>query len=803
MKISLNWVRDFVKLEASSDEITDKLTKSGLEVEGIEAFESIKGGLKGIVVGEVLTCEKHPDADKLSKTTVDIGGEIVPVVCGAPNVAVGQKVVVATVGATIYPPEGDSFVIKKAKIRGEVSIGMICAEDELGLGKSHDGILVLDTDLPNGTPAADYFEIENDEVIEIGLTPNRADATSHYGVAREIQALSGEKAALPDLSKFKSDKTSGKISVTIENSEACPRYAGLLIEGVQVKASPDWLQARLKSIGLTPINNIVDTTNYVLHGLGQPMHAFDADKITTGNVVVKTVPEGTLFTTLDEVERKLSATDLMICNGNEPMCIAGVFGGLHAGVTPNTNRIFLESAYFNADSVRKTSQKHGLKTDASFRFERGTDVNMVVPALQYAAQLIKKLAGGEVTTDIIDSYPQPIEDFQLAVSYRNVDRLIGVSIGEEKIKSILTSLDIEIKEEKDGVLQLVVPSYRVDVQREADVIEDILRIYGYDNIPLSEYLGASYLADAPENDVDHKKKIIGQSLAASGFNEIITNSLTKPAYAASTKGIDASLNVEILNKLSDDLGVMRQSLLHTGLEVLAFNINRKEESLRLFEFGKEYRKVADKYKETEKLAVYLTGNKHQESWVVKSIKAEFDSLYGTVILVFQKLGLPEVKTQPHTDGIINEGISFLVNNKTIGFAGLVSKKQLKIAGIKQAVLYAELDLSALFGVKSTILQFEELSKFPKVRRDLSLVLDKKIKYQDIKELAQKTERRILSEINVFDVYAGEHIEEGKKSYSVSFMLQDVNQTLTDKVIDKTMERLMKAFESDLGAIIRK
>ncbi len=426
MKISLNWVRDFVKLEASSEEITDKLTKSGLEVEGIEAFESIKGGLKGIVIGEVLTCEKHPDADKLSKTTVDIGGEIVPVVCGAPNVAAGQKVVVATVGATIYPPEGDSFVIKKAKIRGEVSIGMICAEDELGLGKSHDGILVLKTDLPNGTPAANYFEIENDEVIEIGLTPNRADATSHYGVAREIQALFGEKVSLPDLSQFKSDKTTGKITVKVADSVACPRYAGLMIEGVQVQPSPDWLQARLKSIGLTPINNIVDITNYVLHGLGQPMHAFDADKITTGNVVIKTLPEGTPFTTLDEVERKLSATDLMICNGDEPMCIAGVFGGLHSGVTKSTKRIFLESAYFNPDSVRKTSQKHGLKTDASFRFERGTDVNMVVPALQYAALLIKELAGGEITTDLIDNYPQPIEDFQLTVAYKNIDRLIGV-----------------------------------------------------------------------------------------------------------------------------------------------------------------------------------------------------------------------------------------------------------------------------------------------------------------------------------------------------------------------------------------
>lgn len=803
MKISLNWVRDFIKLGATSDEITDKLTKSGLEVEGIEAFESIQGGLKGIVIGEVLTCEKHPDADKLSKTTVDIGGEVVPVVCGAPNVAAGQKVVVATVGATIYPSEGDSFVIKKAKIRGEVSIGMICAEDELGLGQSHDGILVLDTDLPNGTPAATYFEIENDEVIEIGLTPNRADATSHFGVAREIQALFGEKASLPDLSKFKSDKTTGEISLKVEDADACLRYAGLLLEGVQVKSSPDWLKARLKAIGLSPINNIVDITNYVLHGLGQPMHAFDADKITTGNVVIKTLPSGTLFKTLDEVERKLCATDLMICNGDEPMCIAGVFGGLHSGVTENTQRIFLESAYFNPDSVRKTSLKHGLKTDASFRFERGTDVNMVIPAIQYAALLIKELAGGKITTDIIDNYPQPLEDFKLSVSYKNIDRLIGVSIGNDIIKSILTSLDIKITEEKDGVLQLIVPSYRVDVQREADVIEDILRIYGYDNIPLSEHLGASYLAEAPENDVDHKKKIIGQSLAASGFNEIITNSLTKPVYSETTKGIDASLSVEILNKLSDDLGVMRQSLLHTGLEVLAFNINRKEDLLRLFEFGKEYRKVEGKYKETEKLAIYLTGNKHKESWAVKSDKAAFDGLYGAVLSVFEKLGLTTIKTQPYTGGIIGEGISFIVNNNEIGFAGLVSKKQLKQVGIKQAVLYAELDLKALFGKKPVILQFEELSKFPKVRRDLSLVLDKKVKYQDIKELAQKIERKLLSEINVFDVYAGEHIEEGKKSYSVSFMLQDVNQTLTDKVIDKTMERLMNAFESELGAIIRK
>lgn len=803
MKISLGWVKDLIDVTASPEEISERLTASGLEVEGLEEVESIKGGLKGVVIGEVLTCEKHPDADKLSKTTIDLGGGVIaPIVCGAPNIAAGQKVIVATVGTMLYPDGGDGFKIKKAKIRGEVSEGMVCAEDELGLGQSHDGIMVLDTELPSGTPAATYFDIESDFVYEIGLTPNRADGASHFGVARELQALLGGEAKLPDTSTFQEGDGNAKISVNIENKEACPRYAGLLIEGVKVSNSPDWLQNRLRAIGLEPINNVVDITNYVLHGLGQPMHAFDASKITTGKVVIKNLPQGTKFTTLDDVERELESTDLMICNGDEPMCIAGVFGGADSGITETTTSVFLESAYFHPDAVRKTSLKHTLKTDASFRFERGTDVNMVVDALKYAALLIQEIAGGEVVGPLSDQYVTPIEDFNVSVKYANVNRLIGKDLSEAEVKSILTSLDIKIDSEVNGVLELTVPSYRVDVTREADVIEEILRIYGYDNVELSDNMGASFLAEAPVNDIDFKKEIIGHTLAGSGFNEIITNSLTKASYAEGTTTIDETQSVEILNRLSDELGVMRQSLLHTGLEVLARNINRKENTLKCFEFGKEYHLIEGKYKEIEKLAIYITGKKNEESWALQTEKVSFEALGTAIAKLFDKLSIKGIKTEALANDLISEGISFNYQNKLIGFAGIVSKKQLKATGIKQDVLYAELDVKSLLK-KGKTKQFEELSKFPKVRRDLSLVLDKKVTYQEIKKLANRAERNILKEVNVFDVYEGENLGEGKKSYSVSFMLQDVKQTLTDKVIDKTMDRLMNAFEKDLGAVIRK
>ena len=802
MKISLGWVKDLIDINASVEEISQRLTASGLEVEGVEEVESIKGGLKGVVLGEVLTCEKHPDADKLSKTTVDLGdGNIVPIVCGAPNVAAGQRVVVATVGATLFPDDGEGFTIKKAKIRGEVSEGMICAEDELGLGKSHDGIMVLATDLPNGTPAAKYFNIESDFVYEIGLTPNRADAASHYGVARELKALFGATLQLPNVSAFTSNGTS-PISVKIENATDCPRYAGLLLENITVAPSPEWLQNRLRAVGVEPINNVVDVTNYVLHGLGQPMHAFDAAKITSNKVVVKTVAAGTAFKTLDDVERKLTATDLMICNDNEPMCIAGVFGGAASGISATTTRVFLESAYFHPDSVRKTSLQHGLKTDASFRFERGTDVNMVPFAIQYAAVLLQEIAGAKAVGEVIDVYPTPIDDFKVEASYSNINRLIGKALSKEEVKAILVSLDIKIEAENEAGLSLVVPSYRVDVQREADIIEEVLRIYGYDNVALSDHMGATFLAEAPENNIDFKKELIGNALAGSGFNEIITNSLTKAEYAANTTTLDSAQNVEILNRLSEELGVMRQSLLHSGLEVLARNINRKEDTLRCFEFGKTYHKLESKYKEVETLSLFITGKKAEESWLAKPEKVSFDVMGSVIVKLFEKLSITNTKTEAISNDVVSEGINIIWNNKVIGFAGLVSKKQLKITGIKQTVMYAEFDLKSILK-KGKAQQFDELSKFPKVRRDLSLVLDKKVSYQEIEQLAKKSERNLLKEINVFDIYEGENLGEGKKSYSVSFMLQDNNQTLTDKVIDKTMERLIKTFEQELGAVIRK
>ncbi len=587
MKISYNWLKQHIDLSETPEEISAKLTKAGLEVESVDEFESIKGGLKGLVIGQVLTCEKHPGADKLSKTTVDVGnGTILPIVCGAPNVAAGQKVVVALVGTTMYPATGEPFKISKAKIRGEVSEGMICAEDEIGLGASHEGIMVLDTTLPLGTPAAEYFKIENDFTIEIGLTPNRADAASHLGVARDLKALL--KRELKTFEPKVTPSGTSKVEVVVENKEACPRYAGLTISGLTVRESPDWLKNRLKAIGLNPINNIVDSTNYILHDLGQPLHAFDLEKIKGNKIIIKTVSKDTEFITLDGVKRKLSDKDLMICDSEKPMCIAGVFGGQESGVSAATKSIFLESAYFSPDFVRKTSQFHGLKTDASFRFERGTDPNMPVTALLKAAQLIVEIAGGTISSAVTDIYPELVKDFKVKTSFSYITRLIGKSLEKSLIKEILTGLNIKIDSEKEDELQLSVPPYKVDVQRPADIVEEVVRIYGYDNIELSDRLSAAYLADFPEKDKDKLQKLVGSMLAGSGFNEIITNSMTKPAYAEFLGITDKS--VEVMNKLSEELGVMRQSLLFSGLEIWNYNINCRKKDFKFFEFGKIYLK---------------------------------------------------------------------------------------------------------------------------------------------------------------------------------------------------------------------
>ncbi|MCP4522284.1 MAG: phenylalanine--tRNA ligase subunit beta [Cytophagales bacterium] len=804
MKISFDWLKQHIDIEESITEVTEKLTKSGLEVEGIEEVENIKGSLAGLVIGEVKTCTQHPNADKLSLTTVDLGAEeLVQIVCGAPNVAAGQKVVVAPVGSTVYPSEGEPFKIKKGKIRGELSFGMICAEDEIGLGQGHDGIMVLDTDVANGTLAADFFEITTEQIIEIGLTPNRADATSHYGVAREVQALYHRSVKDIDVSAFKVDNQDNTFNISVENTEACPRYSGVSISGVRVEESPEWLKKRLNAMGINPTNNVVDITNFILHDLGQPLHAFDADKITSKNVVIKTLAQGTTFTTLDEVERKLDERDLMICNGDEPMCIAGVFGGLDSGVTESTTNIFLESAYFSPNYVRKTSLRHGLKTDASFRFERGTDPNMVITALKKAAILIQEIAGGTITSEIIDQYPNAIENFEVEVSYAQIFGLIGKNIGEDTTKGILENLDITITSENDGVLTLSVPPYRVDVQRPADIVEEVLRIYGYDNIELSDSLSSDFLAPLPKNDIEKKKAGISQVLTGKGFNEIITNSLTKPAYTADNGDFEADKNVVILNKLSEDLEVMRQSLLFHGLEVLSHNINRKQSNVKAFEFGKIYQKLEDGYHEEQHLAIFLTGNQNEESWRAQSQKVDFHDLATTVQMVFKKLNLPNYTTENFSNETFSKGLKvFIHKNTEIARLGFVSKKVRNQIGVKQDVLFADIDFDKISTLKQKNITFEELSKFPAVRRDLSLVLNKNTSFREVEQIAYKFEKKILKQVNVFDTYEGKPLEDNQKSYSVSFILQDAKQTLNDKTIDKTMNKLMNAYEKELGAIIK-
>jgi len=804
MKISLNWLKQYIDLPENAQEIGDLLTSSGLEVEGLEEIESIKGGLKGLVIGEVLTCAKHPGADKLSITTVDIGQDTPsPIVCGAPNVAAGQKVVVATINAMLYPGTGEPFKIKKAKIRGEVSEGMICAEDEIGMGSSHDGILVLDTDLPNGTAASTYFKIESDYVYEIGLTPNRADAASHLGTARDLKALFGRDIKLPSVEKFKIDSTDNPISVTVENTEACPRYSGLSISGLTVKDSPDWLKAKLNAIGVNPTNNVVDVTNYVLHSLGQPMHAFDANAITGNQVIVKTMAEGSTFTTLDEKERKLSARDLMICNAEEGMCIAGVFGGIKSGVTSDTKSIFLESAYFSPDYIRKTAQTHQLKTDASFRYERGTDPSITVYALKYAALLIQELAGGKVTSDITDIYPSAIEDFSVPVAYKNIDRLIGKAIGNERINEILNALDITITDQTTEGFTAIVPAFRVDVQREADIVEEVLRIYGYNNIELKDTLSSTFLSEFPHRDADAIQLEVSRILSGAGLNEIVTNSLTKQSYAQSTSSIDDAENVHILNYLSEELTVMRQSLLFNGLEVIDRNIKRKQTSLSLYEFGRTYHKVNDKYKEHERLAIFITGENLQENWLEKKRPTQYHDLQQVISQLLNKFGVHQYDSAPTDSDLFAYGITISARKKPLLTLGKVNPSLAANNEVKQEVFMADIDWDFMKTLYPLSVDFKPLSKFPEVKRDLSLVVDKAINFDQIRRLAMKLERQLITRINVFDVYEGDKIGENEKAYAISFFLQDQEKTLNDKVIDKTMSRLMQGFERELSAIIRK
>jgi phenylalanyl-tRNA synthetase beta chain len=808
MKISYNWLKQFLQVDWEENKTSELLTDLGLEVEGIETKESIKGSLEGILVGEVLTCVQHPNADRLKITTVDLGtGDPVQIVCGAPNVAAGQKVPVATIGTTLYDDEGVGFKIKKGKIRGEESHGMICAEDELGLGTSHDGILILNKKLKVGTPAAEVFNIETDQVFEIGLTPNRADAMSHYGVARDFRAgliQHGINLELitPSVSDFHVEQRRLRIDVEVENKDLAPRYCGISIVDIEVKDSPEWIQNRLKSIGITPKNNIVDITNYVLHELGQPLHAFDASKIKGNKVIVKTLAQGTKFTTLDEVERELHSEDIMICDAeSNPLCIAGVFGGINSGVSEKTTSIFLESAYFNPVSIRKTAKRHALNTDASFRFERGIDINFTEYALKRAALLIEEYAGGKVASDVMDFYPEKIEDFQVFLSYESAFRLIGQEIDKETIKNILASLEIKISSETEGGLGLTIPSYRVDVQREADIIEEILRVYGYNNIKFSHKLNTSISFNS-NKDVS-LENIVANQLTTLGFNETMANSLTKEEYSSFSENFKSEFNVTMLNPLSNDLKVMRQSLLFSGLESISYNLNRKNNSLKLYEFGKTYHKYEKGYQEDKHLTIFVSGARTKDTWTSLTQNSEFFYLKGIVMSILERIGVTNIKTSPVKSDVFSEGIVLsLGKNKLVEF-GVIKKKNLKEFGIKQEVLFADFDWTSILSISGKKkIKVSMLPKFPSVKRDLALLLDQKITFKEIYDLAFQSERNLLKDVGLFDVYQGDKLPEGKKSYAVSFLLQDNNKTLEDRQIDKIMQKLQQSFEKNLGAVLR-
>ncbi len=815
MKISYNWLRNYINTELSVEEISKILTDTGLEVEGTEQFESVKGGLEGLVIGEVTSCKKHPDADKLSVTMVNIGnGEELPIVCGAPNVAEGQKVIVATVGTKLYSGN-EEFTIKKAKMRGELSEGMICAEDEIGLGTSHDGIMVLDNSAKPGMSAKEYFNIETDTVFEIGLTPNRIDGASHIGTARDLAAYlsQSKKTELikPSVDNFKVDNNNLPIEIIVENTEACPRYTGVTISNVKVKPSPAWLQNRLKAIGLNPINNLVDISNFVLHETGQPLHFFDADQIKGNKVIIKTLVEGTPFVTLDEVERKLSADDLMICNETDGMCIAGVFGGIKSGVSAKTKNIFIESAHFNSVFVRKTAKRFDLHTDASFRFERGSDPNITVYALKRAALLIKEIAGGEISSEIIDVYPKPVEDYKVELTFRNLKRLIGKEIEKEKVKKILESLDIKIVSEDGEKLNLEVPTYRVDVLREADVIEEILRIYGYNNIEISEHVNSS-LSYSQKPDKEKIQNTISDILTGNGFHEIMCNSLTKADYYNNLESYKPKNLVKIFNPLSTDLNVMRQTLLFGGLESVAYNRNRRNPDLKLYEFGNCYylnesdsENHLKQYNEEQKLAIFITGNKTIESWINKEKTTDFFYLKSYIENILDRLGfdLNQMNINDASSDLFAEGLDYEYNHKQIVSFGALHKKVLKEFSIDTSVYFAEFSWNNVLKLTAkNNIRYTEIPKYPEVRRDLALLINKELKFSKIKELAYKSERKLLKNVSLFDVFEGEKLGADKKSYAVSFILQDENKTLTDKQIDKIMNNFIRVFEQELGAQIR-
>lgn len=813
MKVSLNWLKQYLDINLSKEEISELLTGIGLEVEGMEEIESVKGGLKGVVIGHVKACGKHPEADRLSLTKVDIGsGEDLQIVCGAPNVAAGQKVVVATIGTVLYDADGKEFTIKKGKIRGEFSEGMICAQDELGLGTDHSGIIVLPEDAVVGTKASEYFNIENDVVYEIGLTPNRSDATCHTGVAKDLAAAlkinrnhSG-KVKMPDTTGFAADSNALPFSVVVENTEACPRYSAVTIKGVTVKESPDWLKNRLNAIGVRPINNIVDITNFVLHELGQPLHAFDADQIRGKKVIVKTLPEGTVFKSLDGVDRQLTATDLMICDGeSNGMCIGGVFGGINSGVTEKTKNIFLESAHFNAKWIRRTSMHHQLRTDAASCFEKGSDPNVTVYALKRAAMLIRESAGGEIASEIVDLYPKVIEKVKVEVAYAKVNRLIGVEIPVADLKSILAALEMEVVSENEQRFTVAVPTNKADVTREADVIEEILRIYGFNKVPVSNQI-RSAVTISKKPDPQKVKNTISELLIASGFNEIMAVSLTESRYFNETLPIDSSELVFVNNTANMHLDIMRPTMLFSGLEAVLHNQNRQYADLKLYEFGKSYRKTKDGFKENDHLTLFLTGLKNQESWLEKdTTEVNYYTLKAYVFNVLNRLGISNFQESAVADNIFSFGLKYHRGPENLVTYGKVQSSVLKKMDIKNAVFYAEFNWDAIINaLKKQKIEFAELSKFPSIRRDLALIIDNSVNFQDIAEIANKTGKNILKDVNLFNVYENEEkLGKGKKSYAVSFVFQDDSKTLQDKEIEKIMNKLIETYEGKLGAVIRR
>lgn len=810
MKVSYNWLKDYVKTRLSPEELNKVLTDTGLEVDGIEKIENIKGGLEGVFVGEVLTCEKHPDADKLKVTTVTVGGEPLQIVCGAPNVATGQKVICATVGSVLYPNPEEPFKIKASKIRGVESLGMLCAEDELGMGTSHDGIIVLDKDAKVGTPAAVFFELEEDYQIEIGLTPNRADAMGHIGVARDVIAHQNvhQNAQLsldfPEVEEIVAKNQEVKVTVSVEEPDLCPKYIGVSLQSVEVKPSPNWMQKRLRAVGLSPINSVVDCTNYVMRELGTPLHAFDADKLG-GRIVVKKAVTGDKFTTLDGVERTLHEDDLMITNGSKNLAIAGVFGGLESGISDETKNIFIESAYFNPISVRKTAKRHALNTDASFRYERGVDPTMTEYALKRVVSLIQTICGGTVSMDVASIVSEKFENKIVDFDVNRCSQIIGLEIPTEKVKEILSNLDIQVIEENGTQWKLAVPPYRVDVTREIDVVEEVLRIFGFNNVPLPEKLNST-ITLRTKPDADKIQRSVAEFLVGLGYSEMMNNSLTSSAYIQKFGNEVFSIknNVEMLNPLSNELDVMRQTLIFSTLESIAYNQNRQNSDLKLFEFGKVYRKEGENYLENKRLVFGLSGKRQSEQWNSVNDKVSFYSIKGLVTSLFTRLGLDGFLSENTLENsLLEDGVSLFVLKKKVGEMGWVSDTTKKHFGIKQPVFIADLDWDALLDqLKLVKVLYKELPKTFEVRRDFSLLLDEQVRFSEIEKLALGVDKKILKKIGLFDVYEGKNLDEGKKSYAVSFHFQDAEKTLKDEQVDGIMTKIRQELENKLNAQLR-